>query len=106
MGKASRSKGKRGEREFEQLIVAHSISDYLREQDGRTQGADFRIGSFCVDVKRREQVAIRQWSREIEARTAHPLMPCIAYRTNGEDWRVSMKAGDWLETVAFTEGFR
>ena len=24
-------------------------------------------------------------------------MPCIAYRTNGEDWRVSMKAGDWLD---------
>ena len=54
VGKPSRDKGKRARAEFEKLIVAANISDYLREQDGRTQGADFRIGNYCVDVKRRE----------------------------------------------------
>jgi hypothetical protein len=105
MGAMSRRKGKSGEREFEQLVIAHGMADVIREQDGRRQYGDHHLASFCVDSKRRERIEIVKWSREIEGRTAGTnLIPCVAYRHNREPWRVSMKASDWLDVVGFTEG--
>jgi hypothetical protein len=100
----SRDKGKRGEAEFEREYLAaygllHGL-DYVREQDGRTQGADFRVGHVCIDVKRRERIDIHGASREIEERTPVHLVPVIAYRKSHEPWRVSMTADDFFTLLA------
>jgi hypothetical protein len=48
-----------------------------------------------VEVKRREQIRIEQWMREVEAK-AHPLeIPVCAFRSNGEPWRVCLPLDDF-----------
>lgn len=99
MGKASRSKGKRGEREFAELLESHGI-DYSREQDGRDQPCDFRFLNTRTEVRRRETLSLKAWSNEIEAKTPPDEIAVVAYRTNGEPWRVALTAEAFLTLLA------
>ena len=98
MAKLSRDKGKIGERELGHLFASAKLP-YLREQDGRTQGADFAIEQFRVEARRRNQLRIIAWSRELEDKTPDHLVPVLAYRPDREPWRVSMLATDWAGLV-------
>ena len=94
----SRAKGKRGEREVGQILSAAGLS-YLREQDGRTQGADFRVEQFCVEARYREKLEIPAWSVEIESKTPDHLVPVLAWRKNGHPWRASLPLRDFAELI-------
>lgn len=98
MSGLSRNKGKAGERELGHLLTEAGLS-YLREQDGRTQGADFAVGPLRIEARRRNQLRIVAWSKEIEDKTPDHLVPVLAYRPDREPWRVSMLATDWAELV-------
>ena len=97
MGKASRSKGKLGEREIKDALTDAGL-DFSREQDGACQACDFRIHSPAIDleVRRREKLSLTAWSTEIEAKTPEGRIPAVAYRTNGQPWRVSLPLDDFL----------
>ncbi len=99
-GKRSRTKGKTGEREIAAILTAHNI-DSSREQDGRNQACDFRIHSPAIDleVRRREQLSLKAWSEEIEAKTPADRIPAVAYRTNGQPWRVSLPLDHFLHLL-------
>lgn len=95
----SRSKGKRGEREVGHILTEAGLS-FIREQDGRTQGADYLVEQYiCAEARFRKQLRIIPWSQEIEAKTPEHLVPVLAYRPNGEPWRASMLLTDWAAMV-------
>lgn len=100
MGKPSRDKGKRGEREVAQLLKDRGIH-HDRTLDGRNQiHGDILLSNMALEVRRREQVSIVRWSREHEEEVPDHLIPAVAYRTNGEPWRVSLPLDDLLDLLS------
>ena len=99
MGKASRDKGKRGEREVAQLLKDRGIH-HDRTLDGRNQvHGDILLSDMALEVRRREQVSIVKWSREHEAEVPDHLIAAVVYRTNGEPWRISLPLDDFLSII-------
>jgi hypothetical protein len=99
MSAAERLKGKRGEREFERLLERFDL-DYVREQDGRTQGADFLIErAFALDVKRRNRQRIPVWLATTGAGLPAHLAPLTASRADGAPWIVAGYAVDLLPVL-------
>lgn len=94
----SRNKGKRGEREVGEILSAAGLS-YLREQDGRTQGSDFRVEQFCIEARYRQKLEIPKWSVEVELKTPAHLVPVLAWRKNGHPWRASLPLRDLAELM-------
>lgn len=47
------------------------------------------IDGFHFEVKRRETLALPEWTRQAE-RDAGDRVPCVAYRRSREPWRVSL----------------
>lgn len=99
MGKRSRDKGKGGEREFSKILTARGIH-HDRLLDGRHQvHGDVLAGDLAIEVRRRERVSITAWSKAHEAEVPPHLTPVVAYRSNGEPWRVSLTLDDFLDLV-------
>ena len=97
MSRMSRDKGKVAERDVGHILDRHHLP-YLREQDGRTQGADFLVdGRFTLEVKRREQLRLVEWHRQLEAATPAHLTPVVAWRPSREPWRASLLLADLLD---------
>lgn len=93
----SRRKGRSAERELETLIAARGI-EVDRSLGGRHQPyGDIRIPGTAIECRRRERVEIVRWSRDHETQTPDHLTPAVAYRTNGEPWRVSLLVEDFLD---------
>lgn len=93
----SRRKGREAEAELQRLIEARGI-EVDRALSGRRQPrGDMRIPGVAIESRRREAVAIVRWSREHEATTPDHLTPAVAYRTNGEPWRISLPIADFLD---------
>lgn len=92
----SRAKGKTAEREWGHLLDRWTL-EYIREQDGRTQGSDFLVErQYMVEVKRRERLSLDEWSRQVEEDCPPHLVPVVAYRRSHQPWRVSLKAEDFF----------
>ena len=99
MGKASRTKGKSGEREFSKILTDRGIH-HDRLLDGRHQvHGDVLAGDLAIEVRRREKVSITAWSKAHEQEVPSHLTPVVAYRSNGEPWRVSLTLEDFLDLV-------
>jgi hypothetical protein len=54
---------------------------------------------MALEVRRREQVSIVRWSRDHEAEVPDHLVAAVAYRTNGEPWRISLPLADLLDLL-------
>lgn len=94
MSKFSREKGKRGEREF-----ANIMRDWLGEnitrriEQTRDSGHDLDgLEPFAVEVKRCETLKIPSWWRQAtKSAECSGLRPALAYRRNGEPWKVMVE---------------
>ena len=97
MGKFSRNKGKAGEREF-----ANIMKDWLgglgrtiarRIEQTRDSGHDLDgLEPFAVEVKRQETLSVPAWWRQAKkSADVAGLRPALAYRRNGEAWRVMVE---------------
>jgi Holliday junction resolvase len=98
MGKSSRDKGARGEREV-CAIFREAGYDVNRTPNsgglhiaGDVQG----VSGYHVEVKRQETLHLDQWSEQAEAECGEAI-PLVIYRRSGKPWRVSMRLSDWLE---------
>lgn len=99
MGKASRDKGKRGELEIDHILSARNIP-FTRDLDGRTQKyGDFLLPSTALEARRRETLSLTAWSKAHEEKVPDHLIPAVAYRTNGQPWRVSLPLDDYLDLL-------
>jgi hypothetical protein len=94
-----RSKGRRAEREVERLVLDAGIR-CDRSLGGRRQPAgDLSLPGVAVEVRRRNRLRLLEWSREHETRTPQHLTPAIAYRADGEPWRVSVPLNHFLDLL-------
>lgn len=99
MAKASRDKGKRGEREFSKALEGRGIS-HDRLLDGRHQvHGDVLAGELAIEVRRRERIEIVKWCRDHEAEVPAHLIPVVAFRPNEEPWRVTLTLDDFLDLL-------
>ena len=99
MGKASRDKGKRGELEIDHILSDRKIP-FTRDLDGRLQKyGDFLLPSVALEARRRETLSLTAWSRDHEEKVPDHLIPAVAYRTNGQPWRVSIPLDDFLDLL-------
>lgn len=103
MGKFSREKGKRGEREFASLCRqegydARRTAQVRGDRDG---AADVEgLPGIHVEVKRVEHLniddALDQARHDAEAKHDGSL-PIVAHRRNHTRWKITMDAADWFE---------
>lgn len=100
-GRMSRNKGAAAEREFTGILSDH-LGTVVKRKLGqaRDSGDDVQVGKFRIEVKRRETLAIMQWCRQVEACSAEHEVPVVAFRQNGQDWRIVMKLKDFLPLMA------
>ena len=103
MGKMQRKKGAVGEREFCALLADH-LGVVVKRKLGqaRDSGDDVQVGRFRIEVKRRETLALPAWCRQVEQACAGDAraIPVVAYRRNGEPWRVVLRLEDFLPLMA------
>lgn len=96
MGKASREKGKRGEREFAALCRQYGYS-VSRGQQFSGRGEDDVVGlpHIHVEVKRVERLDLHA-AVEQSIRDAKGKIPIVAHKRNRGEWLITMRADDWL----------
>lgn len=101
MGKMSRDKGKRGEREWSKLCQEYGFDCRRTSQYcGKTGDAADVVGIEGIhqEVKRVEKLNI-DTAMEQAVRDCNGKTPIVAHRKNGKPWYVTMLATDWLEMM-------
>jgi hypothetical protein len=96
MGRMSRNKGARGEREFLAMLGAELGEMLTRNlQQTRGGGADcLMVKGWAIEVKRCESLSRPTWWRQaVEQAEREGVQPMLAYRRNKEPWRVWIKEG-------------
>jgi len=91
VGKFSRNKGATAEREIANLLEGELGTGVKRRLgQARDCGHDLEgTEPFAVEVKRCEKIEMPKWWRQVDKAAAEAgLRPAVAYRTNGEPWRV------------------
>lgn len=103
MGKFSRDKGKRGEREFCELCKKCGFEGVHRTSQfcGKTGAAGDVEGlaNIHVEVKNTERLRLRdaleQSERDAAAQGGNNI-PIVAHKANGKPWLVTLTAEDFL----------
>lgn len=103
MGKFSRDKGKRGERQFASLCRqegydARRTAQVRGDRDG---AADVEgLPGIHVEVKHVEKMHLYDWIgqsvRDAE-KSKDGGIPIVAHRKNNADWLITMRAEDWFK---------
>lgn len=107
MGKASRDKGRRGEREVRDVFRAAGVP---ADRGGWRQVAEadvpdvVTVAGIHVEVKRCERLTLPQWLRQAETAAALTgATPAVAFRQNGQPWRVVVPLDHYAALVAAQE---
>ena len=106
VGRRSRQKGKRGEREIASLLraagwPARRAQQYCGSPDGGAADVlvDSQIWPFHIESKYVQQTDIYGWMRQAVADARGGKIPVVCHRRNNENWQVTMRISDWLELV-------
>lgn len=96
-GRAARNKGAAAERELA-AILSEELGFVVKRKLGQARegGDDITVGKFRIEAKRRETLALPAWCRQIEECCGPDDVPIVAYRQNGQPWRIVMKLQDFL----------
>lgn len=91
-GRGRRNKGAVAERELAALLSEHLGFVVKRNLGQSRDGADdLTVQHFRLEVKRQETLRIDQWSEQVEACAQPGEIPVLAYRRNGQPWRVCLR---------------
>lgn len=95
----SREKGKAGEREFAALCRKHGFKNARRgQQFNGLEGKDVvGLEGIHIEVKRVERLNIDKAMKQSIEDSKEGEIPIVAHRRNREEWKVTMRAEDWLE---------
>lgn len=88
MGKTSREKGKRGEREVAEILRSHGFPGRRTAQYcGNTGDASDVVGldGYHIEVKRCETIRIMDWMEQAE-REANGDVPLVVFRKSRGKW--------------------
>jgi Holliday junction resolvase len=95
-GRASKIRGKAGERSFRDKIREFGFD----AERGWADGYDIKsvdLGQFSFEVKYQEYTRFPEWMRQAKGDCAGTKkIPVVAHRSNRGDWHVFMAADDFL----------
>lgn len=99
MGKASREKGKRGEREVAKLLKEHGFEGRRGQQYcGATGEADvIGLPGVHIEVKRTEAFHLWDALKQSTFDAREGEIPSVWHRKNNEPWVVILTAEDFIE---------
>jgi hypothetical protein len=103
VGVSERNKGKVGEREVAALLAEgwpEQFGAAKRSGDaGQADGDLDHVDPFFVQVKRRENLALPQWIKEVEAECPDYLTPLIVYRRSRMEWRADLQLAAFIRHI-------
>lgn len=99
IGRASKEKGKRGEREAAELFRKHGFDVRRSVQYNGREGAADLVGApgLHIEVKRVERLNIETAVKQMERDADPGRIKTLFHRKNGGEWLVTMTAEDFLE---------
>lgn len=103
MGKASKTKGRRGELEVAAILRAHGFPGRRTAQYcGNTGDASDVVGldGYHIEVKRCERVQMFEWIAQAEHDAKDGAVPIVVFRKNGTRWYVAVSLDDFLSAVS------
>lgn len=101
-GNRSRSKGLKGEREVAARFRAAEFDVKALEYGGDwfcTHAHYSDMPPLHVEVKRAEQLRMREWLEQAKREATGGAIPVVAFRQSGEPWRVVLELDDLLRIV-------
>lgn len=105
MGKPSRDKGKRGEREAAKALrdtglFPHAQRSYHQSRDGGDEADLENTGPLWVEVKRQKRPNIHAaLAQAIEESEGTGRFPCVLSRREREPWNITMRLEDLAEWI-------
>jgi len=113
----SRDKGNRGEREWRDILNKTFHTKYARtplsgglDLKGdimRTYGSPKTIADeFHWEIKRVEKLNIHSAMRQAIRDSRPPLIPCVPFRKNSEDWLLCLRADDFISLLVELQELR
>jgi hypothetical protein len=92
-----RRKGAAGELELAALLT-EQLGRVVKRNLGqaRDSGDDITIERFRIEAKRCQVLKVPAWCRQVEAAAKPGEIPVVAFRRNGEPWRVIVTLDDFL----------
>lgn len=102
-GKRSRNKGATGERELAALLT-DALGFVVQRKLGQARdgGDDIQVGKYRIEVKRREALRLDEWCKQVEEAARPGDVPVVAYRRNGQPWRVVVPLEWFMQQVRET----
>lgn len=100
MGKASREKGKRGERDCANFLREHGWTDARRGQQYHGGGDSpdvVGLPGAHIEVKRTETFQLYKALEQAESDAKGIEFPIVFHRRNGKKWVAVLDAEDFLE---------
>lgn len=109
MGKMSKEKGKRGEREFCSLLRSAGFGSARRGRQfkGTPDSPDVvGLEGWHVEVKRTEALSVYAAYDQAYADAGDCDIPVVAHRRNDKPWLVILRAEDLLSLIKTLEELR
>lgn len=97
MSAYQRRKGACGENELA-AILSEQLGRVVKRKLGqaRDSGDDIQIEKFRIEVKRCQTLKVPKWCKQAEEASGAGEVPVVAFRRNGEPWRVILQLDDFL----------
>jgi hypothetical protein len=100
-------KGKRGERAWRDVLIAHGYSARRGQQfSGTPDSPDvvcLDLPGFHFEVKNVERLSVNEAMVQA-VNDAGQKIPVVAHKRNRSDWLVTMRASDWFRLLAAQPG--
>lgn len=99
MGKMSRDKGKRGEREIAAKLREAGYDTRRGQQFCGANGDADVVGlpGIHIEVKRTERAMLYDWMSQAKSDARDGETPVIFHRRNDHSWLAIMDMDDWIE---------
>lgn len=105
MGKMSRDKGKRGERELASKLREYGYDTRRGQQYCGANGDADVIGlpGIHIECKRTERLSLYDAMAQAKADARLGEMPVVMHRKNNNEWLVIQPLADWIEMYKVVE---
>lgn len=102
MGKASREKGKRGERELASKLREHGFDCRRGQQFCGANGDADVVGlpGIHIECKRVERLQMEDFMAQAKSDAKSYEMPAVFHRKDNCSWKVTMELEDWIRLYA------
>lgn len=106
MGKASRDKGKRGERELANVLKEYGFDTHrgVQYQGGHDSPDVVGLPGIHIECKRVEKLNLDAAMKQANEDCGKQEAPAVFHRKNGGQWHVTMELRDWMFIFLCAQG--